>query len=154
MSSVILWEVFASNSRTRSPVDFSACTASSWVTFSKLVSFTCTDISSNVVSASKQLPCLEAPVLQQLHWLPVRCRVSYKVVCLVSLLSHTPRLMTSTSSRTAVVAYSDQRLTRHAWYHSSFGNRSSPLLNHRNTCGTLCYHLCVKTLATGSLTNN
>ena len=57
MSSVIFREVFAINSRTRSPVDFSACTASSCVTFSKLVSFTCTNIGisyTNVNRGSQQ----------------------------------------------------------------------------------------------------
>ena len=67
------------------------------------------------------------PVLRQLHWLPVRRRVDYKVACLVhqSLVGQTPAYL---AEAIRLVTHTDRRplhqpLSGHA-SHNSFGDRS------------------------------
>ena len=63
------------------------------------------------------------PVLRELHWLPIRERVKFKLACqqvspvAVRAVACLPGIMTVTSSRTADVAFCGQPMSRRAWYH-------------------------------------
>jgi len=80
-------------------------------------------------------------VLQQLHWLPVRRRVDYKVACLVhqSLSGHAPRYLADDIN---LVANSGRHLLRSAydrtcavpWTCTGFSDRSFSIAGPRVEC--------------------
>jgi len=96
------------------------------------------------------------------HWLPVRRRVDYKVACLVhqSVSGHAPRYLADDIN---LVANTGHHLLRSAYdrtcaiaqylgHTPASVTEVSASLDH--VCGTLCRHLCDKTLAMDSLGNS
>jgi len=90
------------------------------------------------------------PVLRQLHWLPVRQRVDFKIVTLVhrSLSGHTPsyladdcRLVTDAGAR---VPDDCVLPTLEHWLSVALRARSATehLLPRHRGCGTVCHLIC------------
>jgi len=97
----------------------------------------------HLITGTQRCECI-TPVLQKLHWLPVRRRAEFKLVCL-SLDGQTPLYRASDIKLTANMAALsfNLRLREYLLFHAhTTASATEAFLLPAHGCGTPCHHIC------------